>query len=266
MPSPFELASAVIPVAEGRFTARIPPGWDQGRAAFGGLVLGLLARAMEKSEPDSSRTLRTLLGDICGPVMPGEVQLETRTLRRGNNQSNLEAHLVQSGAVLAVGSSVLATPRKAQLPDFAVETPPAPPDWNSVPVAPIRAPQGPAFGQHVEFRPLRGLPFSGAPTPDVATFIRLRGQSRPLDSADLIALLDAPWPGVFSMATGPRASATISFAGQIFCEPKSLDWTRPLFYRSRIAARHQGHFLELRELWNGPECVAMNQQTLALLK
>ena len=37
MPSPFELASAIASSGEGQFTAEIPPGWDQGRGAFGGV-------------------------------------------------------------------------------------------------------------------------------------------------------------------------------------------------------------------------------------
>ena len=68
------------------------------------------------------------------------------------------------------------------------------------------------------------------------------------------------------MATTPRANATVSFAGQIFCEPAQVDWREPLYYRSRIAAHHDGYFLELRELWQRGSCVAMNQQTMALIR
>jgi len=266
MPSPFELASAIAPSGAGQFAAEIPPGWDQGRGAFGGLVLGLLARAMEESEPDKSRALRTLIGDICGPVLPGQIKLSVRTNRRGNNQSNLEVHLEQAGEILALGSAVFATPRKAAMPEFPLEAPPDAPDWRSIEPAQIRPPQGPAFGRHIEFRPFLGLPFSGAPTPEVAGFVRFKGQDRPLDMPDLIGLLDAHWPGTLSMASGPRANATVSFAAQIFCDPTKLDWTEPLYYRSKIPAHYGGYFLELRELWQAGRIVAMNQQTIALIK
>ena len=63
-PSPFELATSLERLSDQTFSAIIPDGWQQGRGAFGGLVLGLLTRAMQAAEPDAQRTLRTLLGDL----------------------------------------------------------------------------------------------------------------------------------------------------------------------------------------------------------
>ena len=143
MPSPFQLASAIAANPDGTFAADIPAGWDQGRGAFGGLVLGLLARAMEAVETDKNRALRTIIADICGPVMVGPTRLAVRTLRRGNNQSNLQVELTQAGEVLALGSGIFATPRKAPMPEFKIDAPPPQPDWSSIPIAPIRQPQGP---------------------------------------------------------------------------------------------------------------------------
>jgi len=266
MPSPFQIASAIEQTGEGKFKATIPLHWDQGRGAFGGLVLGVLARAMQAVEPDPRRSLRAIIGDICGPVLPGPIEVSARVLRRGNTQTNVQAELQQAGEVLSVGSAVLAGPRKVALPDFHLETPKAPPPWDEVPVFPIGPPLGPAFAQFLEFRLLRGMPFSGASTSDVEGYLRLAEQEGPLDAASLIALLDAHWPGTMSMASEPRANATVSFAGQIFCEPESLDALEPLYYRARIVAGHAGYFLELRELWSHGVCVAMNQQTLALIR
>ncbi len=42
----FGVASAVEPIRDGHFRATIPDGWQQGRGAFGGLVLGTLLRAI----------------------------------------------------------------------------------------------------------------------------------------------------------------------------------------------------------------------------
>jgi len=266
MPSPFEIASAVTPSGEHTFLGEVPAGWDQGKGAFGGLVLGLLVRAMEASNPDKNRVFRTLLGDICGPILPGQVTLTTRTNRRGNSQSNLEVHLEQAGEILALGSAVFAAPRKAAMPEFPLEPPPTVPDWRSIEPIPVRPPHGPPFGRHLEFRTFAGLPFMGAETPDVAGFIRHKGQERALDAPDLIGLLDAHWPGVSAMPPGLRATATVSFAGQIFCDPTTLDFNEPLFYRSKIVAHFGGYFLELRELWHQGVPVAMNQQTLAMIK
>jgi len=277
MPSAFEVASALVKRPAGAdgaapargevsFTAQIPLGWDQGRGAFGGLVLGLLARAVETANADPGRPLRALLGDITGPVLPGPVQLATRLLRRGNSQTNLAVELTQAGEVLAIGSAVLGAPRRSAMPAFPLEAPPPPPDFRTVAPVRIGPPHGPAFGLHLEFRPIDGTPYTQAATPDVRGFVRLEGQDGPLDAPALIALLDAHWPGVLAMSNGPRPTATVSFAGQIFCEPAALDWRVPLYYRSRIAAQQGGYFLELRELWQAGVPVAMNQQTMALIK
>ena len=44
-----EQASSVTDRGGGRFVGEIPDGWQQGRGAFGGLVLATLLRAIERS-------------------------------------------------------------------------------------------------------------------------------------------------------------------------------------------------------------------------
>jgi hypothetical protein len=64
-----------------RFLLRVPEGWRQGRGAFGGLVLGALARAIETCEADPERVLRSISGQLIGPVLAGEAVIEVRLLR-----------------------------------------------------------------------------------------------------------------------------------------------------------------------------------------
>jgi hypothetical protein len=78
MTSAFEQGSAVTPLGDGRFAADIPDGWQQGRGAFGGLVLAALLRAMEAAEDDRARVTRSLSGELCGPVLPGPVEIVRR--------------------------------------------------------------------------------------------------------------------------------------------------------------------------------------------
>ena len=94
-------ASHLEALAPGRFAWQVPDGWQQGRGAFGGLVLAALLRAMEAVEPDRGRVTRSLTGDLCGPVQPGPAELVVEVLRRGNNLSNLDARLYQNGEVQA---------------------------------------------------------------------------------------------------------------------------------------------------------------------
>src|SRR5215470_3142038 len=91
--SDFEAATAVEQVGEGSFRAVIPDGWQQGRGAFGGVVMATLLRAILHAGLDRHRAARTLAGDLCGPVLPGPVDIQVRALRRGSNQSNFAAEL-----------------------------------------------------------------------------------------------------------------------------------------------------------------------------
>ena len=114
--SEFEAATAVEPTGDHNFRSMIPDGWQQGRGAFGGLVLGTLLRAIVRCEPDPGRAARTLAGDICGPVLPGPADIHVRVLRRGSNQTNLAAELTQGSAVLAASAAnfAIATAGKAR--------------------------------------------------------------------------------------------------------------------------------------------------------
>jgi hypothetical protein len=265
MSEDFATATAIERLGPGRFGARIPDGWQQGRGAFGGLVLGTLARAIIADEPPE-RALRTLAGDLCGPVLPGEAEIVTRVLRRGNNQSNVSAELRQGGQVLALASAVLSTPRTAPSSAQALaDAPPAPADWRALSTVPMAPPHGPNFAAHYEYRSL-GPPFGPTAEPRVAGFVRERAPLARLDAPALIARLDAWWPALFLVEGRPRPMATASFVAELLEDPASLAPTEPLRYRARQAGAHEGFCVELRELWHGDRVVALNQQTFAIIK
>jgi hypothetical protein len=280
----FLAASAIEPLSATQYRALVPDGWQQGRAAFGGLVLGTLLRAIEHAEsnttataaqPSLARATRTLTGDLCGPVLPGPVDITVHVLRRGNNQSNLFAELTQQGgAVLATANAVLSTARLSStadaraIPAFVPPSPPPTAPWRDQPPSPIAPPVGPVFTQHYEYRPTTGGPTGFAATGEAFAegWIRERAVLPALDAPALIGRLDAWWPALFALDGAPRPVATISFAAQILVDPASLPPDEPLRHRARLAALHDGFFVELRELWRGDRIVALNQQTFAILR
>jgi hypothetical protein len=259
----FAGASRLEPRGDGHFLARIPDGWQQGRGAFGGLVLGILARAATAVEPDATRRLRTLSGDVCAPVLPGEAEIVTRVLRRGSNQSNVAVELVQNGAVAALASVVLSAPRPS--PDVPlVDAPPPPADWRSLPRIPLAAPMGPVFAQHYEYRTDFSPPNMGVARCD--GFVREAAPLSSIDAPALVARLDAWFPTLFQVAMQPRPMATVSFVAELLVDPATLPPTEPLRFRSRMAALHEGFLVELRELWHDGRPVALNQQTFVVIK
>ncbi len=263
--APFEAASRVRATEPGRFRAEVPDGWQQGRGAFGGLVLAMLLRAMEESETDRARAVRTLTGELAGPLLPGEATIAVEVVRRGSNQTNLRAELRQGEALVAFAAALLSTARPDAIAGFRprIELPPVP--EFAIPVG--DAPGGPVFARHFDYRVTGPIPWTGSPEPVVAGWVSFREPLRAIDAAALIALLDAHWPASFSMMTARRPMATVSFTAEILCDPGSLDTRAPLFYKARTACEHAGFQLELRELYDGQGgLVAANQQTFAVLK
>lgn len=258
-----ERAFAMESAGEGSFVARVPDGWQQGRGAFGGLVLGVMLSAMEAKEEDPARRTRTFAGDICGPVQPGPVDLRVSVLRRGGNQTNVRADLLQGGAIQATAVAVLSSTRTVDLPAIG-PPPPSPPPWEQVEVLPVQAPFGPVFAVNYEFRGLPPLPLSGA-GPGAAGFIREKEPPARVTAPVLVARLDAFYPTLLPAMDHFRPVATISFTAEILADPAKLDPAMPLHHRARAVHLREGFLLEERELWAGAELVAMNQQTFAVL-
>lgn len=264
----FEQGSSVTSLDGGRFVAQIPDGWQQGRGAFGGLVLGALLRAIEASEGDRGRLTRSLSGELCGPALPGPVEIHTEVLRRGNNLSNLDARMIQNGEVIARASAVLSTARSLSTPEHVDAVPAvvaAAPDWREVPVLDMTA-GGPVFARHVEFRPTGPLPFTGGALAEAHGYVRMRTPPPRIDGPALVGLLDCWWPAVFSVEAQPRMIATVAFTAQLLAAPGSLAPDVPLLHRSWISGLRDGFFVEFRELWSGARLVAQNQQTFAYLR
>jgi hypothetical protein len=265
MTSSFEKASALERVGEDEHRLVLPDGWQQGRGAFGGLVLGILMEAMTSRESDPTRAARAFTGDLCGPALAKESRVVTRVLRRGNNQTNVAATLEQDGAVVAHATCVLASPRKVKPPPRFVLEPPARVPFEEVPPIVLAPSTTPVFTQHYEYRVTAGAPFRGASDARVTGWIRERTPLSRVTASSLLGRLDAFWPALLAVEASPRPIATVSFLAEILCDPSTLDPAAPLFYRARVVAESAGYFVEMRELWNGDVPVALTQQSLAML-
>jgi hypothetical protein len=263
MPIPFSTASAIARIDEWTFRCAIPEGWQQGRGAFGGLVLATLLRAMEACEPDRERRTRTLSGDLCAPALVGDATVTVRVLRRGSHQTNLAAELRQHDAVVATATAILSRSRpQPTVP--ALEQPPSDESWRDATLLTVGPPLAPVFTPHYEYRNAALTPFSIG-TPQVLGWIRERERIA-LDAPALIGRLDAWWPCLFAIDGQPRPVATVSFVAELLCDPGTVALDVPSRYRARMIALSEGFFVELRELWQGDRVVALNQQTFAILR
>jgi acyl-CoA thioesterase len=253
--------------SESEFTLTVPDGWQQGRGAFGGLVMGGLIRCIESAEPESDRALRSLTGEIAGPVLPGEARVVVTPLRRGNAVSTVRASLYAGNEVLADAVAVLGRARPGTPEWQHLPTPQAPP-WRKVAIGSVGPPVGAAvFAQHFEYRVSGPQPFSRHPEATASGWIRPKNPGSSRGAAYLAACIDAWWPASFSLLDGPRPMATITFTLEITGDTRGLDPDAPLLFASRTPVSQAGYTVEFRELWGEDgRLLALNQQTFAIIK
>jgi len=263
---PLDELMASLPAGPGLRRAAFPERWSQGRATFGGLVIGALARAMESEIAGGERALRSLTAELCAPTAAGEAELRMETLRAGNNVSTLACRLEQGGETRAHAVGVLGSARSLDLDGVHLE-PPRHRGWRELPPMPMEAPFAPDFASQWEFRTAGPFPFSGATEPAGEGWIRPKHRGARRDAAYLAACVDAWWPAFFARAEAPRPVATVAFTLEICGGFEGLDPEAPLLFRSRDVAIRQGYVVEMRELWGEDgRLLALNQQTFAIVK
>ncbi|MEM9489599.1 MAG: thioesterase family protein [Myxococcota bacterium] len=250
-------------IDERRFRLRVPDGWQQGRGAFGGLVLGALARAARIYEPDQTRELRAINGELAGPAVVGEAEITVEEVRRGNSLSMWSVALRQRSQVRTRATVVLGTTRVANDAPAPLADDERPQPWSEVAVTPLVPPVAPIFTRHFEFRSIGPMPMSGELKPTASGWIRPRRVSPTIGPIEAVAMVDAWWPVALARVSIPRPLATITFSAQWFPAARELPGDRPLFHRARELTGADGFFVELRELWTETgELVLFNQQTL----
>ncbi|MGB7981264.1 MAG: acyl-CoA thioesterase domain-containing protein [Candidatus Nanopelagicales bacterium] len=262
-----------------RFVLAVPAGFQQGRGAWGGLATGAMTAAALLVDPRPELAVRALSAQLVAPVLVGQVDLAVEELRRGSGTNTLAVRMHgDSGDLLAHAVVVLGAARRGpDMPDGADwlgVTPPAAladgPD--GVAVIPVGPPMAPDFTAHLEFRPVAGLPYSGAAEDLTEGWIRPRGPQGPADAALVAALADAWWVSVIVRMSGPRPAATVGFTLDLPGDPTALARSadgglEPLFHRGRSVAARDGFTVEVRELWTRDgRMVSWNTQTVAVIK
>lgn len=254
---------------DSRFRADIPDGWQQGRGAFGGLVLGNLVRAIEAfdqvAEGAPALSLRALTAELCGPVQPGPALITATRLRTGTGVSTIAVRLEQGGEVLAHAVGVRGKTRSEDVDFFHAQRPHMPP-WRDIEPIIVAPPIGPVFAENFEFRVAGPPPYSSSEA--VAEgWIRPRDPGPLRDAAYITACADVFWPAIMARLPGPRPLATISFTLEIVSDLEGLNPEAPLFHSAKSILSRGGYALETRELWGEDgRLVCRNHQTAVIIK
>ncbi|WP_053233481.1 acyl-CoA thioesterase [Sandaracinus amylolyticus] len=263
--SNFEALSTPRRGAAGPWEWTVPDGWQQGRGAFGGLVIATMVRAIDEHVADPERTVRSLTVELPGATLVGAAEIAVETLRAGSGQSTVAARLTQGDELRAHCVAVSAKAR-AGSEGFVEASAPRMTPWRDVPAVDMSA-FGPPFSKAFEYRNVGPLPFTSGATACCEGWVRMREPGAKADAAWCAAMLDAWWPTLFSRSAGPRPMGTVAFTMQVLCDLREVDPTGTFAYRAWTPVAHEGWVLEMRELWDEQgNVVAMNQQTFAVIK
>lgn len=264
--SSFADGSAILPSGPGEYGCEIPDGWQQGKGAYGGLTVALMARAMTTHVANASRPLRALSAELPSAALPGPATVRVETLREGGSICFVEARLMQEGKVLGRATGTFGAVRVQRVPrvePISVQVP----HWSDAPVLALPAGVAPPFSQWFEYRPVGPLPYSGAKEALVEGWIVERAATggAPMDTPHVLGLLDAWYPAFLPTARMPQGSVTVGYTAQLLADVSQFSGAEPLFYRGRSVADCDGHIVEFRELYAQGVLIALNQQTIALM-
>jgi hypothetical protein len=267
LPSGFLGASSVRGEPSEGFRWDVPDGWQQGRGAWGGLVVGAIVRAIQASEPDPSRQLRSLTVQIVAPARVGTHHIDVRPVRIGGAMSTWSATIMGQGEVCASAVVILGAARQPT-PGLGVAgwqsvQPPSAPPADDVPIIPFVDGLSPVFAQHYEARPVSGVPFGGGAAESVG-WIRF-AEPTPWTAASLLALVDAWWPASLAVVTEMPRIATVNFFAALDIDPATVPPHEPLLHHSFVTGAVDGFTTEHRRLWTADgRLVADNVQTIVV--
>ena len=264
-PVPFESATQVRPLGDAQFAWSVPDGWQQGRGAWGGLVVAAVVRAAQACEPDPERTVRTVSLQIMTPALVGGHHLAVRPVRIGSAMSTWSVSLTTDvGEPVAQAVVIAGAPRAGAPPDAALAAvqPPtagAPDDAMRVPVGP----PSPVFMQHLHMRLIEGMPLSGSSATTLG-WLGYDDAPQP-DAASLLALVDGWWPASLPALTQVPRIATVNFTANLLVDPASVDPGDLLLSQTFVSAASDGFTSEHRRLWTPDGRLAVdNLQTLVI--
>ncbi len=208
----FSQTLASMQPQDSAWAALIGEDWSQGRATFGGMVAALGNEAMRRLVPPD-RQLRGLETIFAGPTLAGAVRIEAEVLRVGKAVTIAHARVWSAEKIAATLTGTYGAPRSTSI-SLLPSLPAGVPEAQHLPAIPARAPAGPAFLQHFDFRWAEGAwPFSGSSLRSSKIYVRHR-DSAALTESHVVALVDCIPSVILQMLSTPAPSSSLTWTLQ----------------------------------------------------
>lgn len=228
--------------------------------------MGALVKAVQATEPDPARRVRSVTSHIMAPALVGPHTIVVEPLRIGSSVSTWRATLADAtGAPIADLVAVAGAPRAfaASVPgSWGVAVPPATPSPDEVPRVP-GGPPFPVFTRHLDMRPVSGLPLSGGPAESVG-WLGYDVATRP-SAAALLALVDGWYPASLPLLETLPPIGTVSFTAALLVDPDTVRADDVVLHHSFLTSASDGYTSEHRRLWSADGLLLVdNVQTIVV--
>lgn len=253
--------TAVEPVGDGRYAARIDRGWWIQRGPNGGYLAAIVLRAVLAEVDDPERRPRSLTLHYLRPPVEGPCEVAVDVERAGRGLTTVSARLQQNGRDCIVALAALGVDRAGPtLDDQRAPEVPRPDDLGTLHVE--RQVAVPIHDRY-EVRPTLGsAPFAGGDEAMTGGWIRTVDDD-PLDEIVLAALTDAWVPAVFSRLQLPTGVPTIDLTIHFRQRPPATPGWALVRFRTKVAA--EGYLEEDGEVWSSDGHLLAQSRQLAVL-
>ena len=251
-----DILAAAQPI-EGGFTTTIPPGWLQGRTAYGGLSSAIALHAAQGCEPDLP-PLRSAQVSFIGPLA-GDIRVTATKLRRGRTAAFIQSDIVSDAGLGFRATFVFMADQPSQL-DFDRR----PPVAHRAPAPDDKVFTGPEnlFIHNFNFVDLK----DGVGEGELLRWARLRATEGLDPMVQLLAVADALPPAVARMFGGsgfPPVSSLTWIVNLMTPKPATRDDWWLLSAKSDYA--RNGCSSQAMRIWNADgELMAEGMQSVAI--
>lgn len=229
----------------------LPPQWQQGRTAYGGITTATALAAARATMPQGLPALRSAQVSFIGPAS-GRLQYQVQPLRAGKSVTSVGVDVSGREGLAARLTLLFAQDRPSRVIHNFSERPGVrgPESYATLDAAGLAAaiPRPPfvemdvgaivpAFMANFELRPAAGaLPVSGSANPEMVAWIR-HLDARDVDPVvALVALADALPPAAFTAYRRPAPVSSMNWSFDLLGAPPAGHW-----FLLRSASEHAAH-------------------------
>lgn len=253
--------TAVAPLGDGRYGARIDRGWWIERGPNGGYLAAIVLRAILAEVADATRRPRSLTLHYLRPPVEGACEVAVTIERSGRGLTTVSARLRQEGRDCILALAALGVDRAGP----TVNDLPAP----DVPGPDELSPRPADAGINIPFRgrfdvrhAIGGEPFVAGPDAVTGGWIR-SADDDPVDEIVLVALTDAWPPAVFSRFEGPIGVPTVDLTIHFRQAPSGAPGWSLVRFSTRVVA--DGYLEEDGEVWSADGRLLAQSRQLAVI-